>query len=45
MATLLIVGNMDNARGDIQGIGQLHLTFAESISQVQSLFWESVTAF
>lgn len=34
MATLLIVGNMDAARADIQGNGAVLLTSAEVLSQV-----------
>ena len=34
MATLLVVGVMDDARADIQGNGQVQLTFAERLSQV-----------
>ena len=36
MATLLVVGDMDQARGDIRGNSATHLTFAERISQVGS---------
>lgn len=34
MATLLIVGVMDDARADIEGNGDLQLNVAERISQV-----------
>ena len=37
MARLLIVGNMDNVRGDIQGNGQLYLTFAESMQRIEPM--------
>lgn len=37
MATLMVVGNMDQARADIQGNGHVQLTFAERISQVAHL--------
>ena len=35
MATLLVVGVMDDARADIQGNGQVQLTAAERVSQVR----------
>lgn len=34
MLTLLVVGVMDDARANIQGNGQVQLTFAEKFSQV-----------
>lgn len=34
MATLMVVGVMDDARGDIKGNNGLQLNFAERLSQV-----------
>ena len=36
MATLLVVGVMDDVRGDIQGNGNIQLNFAERLSQVKT---------
>ena len=36
MATLLVVGNMDQGREDIQGSRNIQLNLAERISQVES---------
>lgn len=35
MATLLVVGSMDDARADIQGNGAVQLNFAEKTTQVR----------
>lgn len=39
MATLLVVGVMDEARADIQGNGHVLLTSAERVSQVCAQVW------